>query len=428
MAQLEPKRMKRITILGSNSGRNAGDAAILASIMRILTEKLGPDTIFEVPSTNPKFIKSQYGSKFNVKPISIMPWTASVRLLGLPTFRSVKRSDMTLITDGIIFDVKLFNPLFNFLITLIFIAPWAKLWGRPLVCFNVGIGPLESFWGKRFGRFVGNACDLITVRDQESHDLFRQVGVIRDIHLTGDSAFLNWGISKEKVYDHLKFKQISEPAKEGRLLGVNVTPYVDRWLRKDEKVEERASFLPTLAQALVRLKCEKNLEPVIFTTQVMDAAYGSALSEQVSKLYHQQTGDSWRPALFANVDLNNHELMSLAGICRLFLGMRYHSLILASKAGAPVMGLIYAPKVRSFMAQVGTPEFGIELAKASSDSLFETVALALERQDTVRQKQQAVVNNLCQGAERAADLLRERYYSQEERLVTSPPKLSKVAP
>ena len=47
----------KITLLGSNSGRNAGDAAILAAIMGAITEQLGPDVEFEVPTTNPKFVE-----------------------------------------------------------------------------------------------------------------------------------------------------------------------------------------------------------------------------------------------------------------------------------------------------------------------------------------------------------------------------------
>jgi len=110
------KQIAKITLLGSNSGRNAGDAGILAAIMGALSEELDGKVYFEVPTTNPKFISKHYGSMFNVRPISVMPWTGSIRLLGIPTLRSIKRTDLTFITDGIIFDVNLFNPLFNFLI------------------------------------------------------------------------------------------------------------------------------------------------------------------------------------------------------------------------------------------------------------------------------------------------------------------------
>ena len=38
------------TVLGSYSGRNAGDAAILASLMKTLTDEFGEQTRFEVPT------------------------------------------------------------------------------------------------------------------------------------------------------------------------------------------------------------------------------------------------------------------------------------------------------------------------------------------------------------------------------------------
>ena len=95
----------RVTLLGSNSGRNAGDAAILAAIMHTLSRELDNKVSFEVPTTHPDFVRRNYGDKFDVKAMSVMPWTGSVRLLGIPTLASIRRTDCTLITAGIIFDI-----------------------------------------------------------------------------------------------------------------------------------------------------------------------------------------------------------------------------------------------------------------------------------------------------------------------------------
>ncbi len=63
--------MKKITVLGSNSGRNAGDAAILSSIISEISSLL-PDVQFEVPTTHPDYILSEYPQSM-VKPVSVMP-------------------------------------------------------------------------------------------------------------------------------------------------------------------------------------------------------------------------------------------------------------------------------------------------------------------------------------------------------------------
>ena len=124
---------KKITVLGSFSGRNSGDVAILSSIVSEIS-KLSSDVEFEVPTTNPSFILEEFPDG-NVKPVSAMPWNLSLRLLGVSVFRSVKRTDITMITAGVLNDLRLFNPVFSFLLALRFLIPYAKKHNKPVVCF-----------------------------------------------------------------------------------------------------------------------------------------------------------------------------------------------------------------------------------------------------------------------------------------------------
>lgn len=402
----------KITLLGSNSGRNAGDAAILAAIMGAITKKLGPDVQFEVPTPNPRFVESNYRGQFNVKAINVMPWTGSVRFLGIPTFRSVKSSDLTFITDGIIFDVNLWNPLFNFLITLVVLVPWAKLCGKKVVCYNVGIGPLTSYFGRLFAKWVGDACDLLMVRDQDSYDLFRKIGVKKEIHLTADAVFQNWEAESSRVEEILKEFELTEVAAQNKLLGVNVTTYVDRWLEANQKVSSKEAFLKMLAGALVELKIKKDITSLIFITQVMDTTFGEQLQELVAAGYREKTGKDWKPKLISNKTYSNHELQGLAKRFKLFLGMRVHSIILNAQAGTPVVGLVYAPKVRSFIKLFGTPELALELAELDSAKLAASLEGAWSESEKVRETQQNIVSQLQKRAERAAEIICERYYPE----------------
>lgn len=398
------KKQHKITLLGSNSGRNAGDAAILAAIMGTLSEVLGEDTLFEVPTTHPGFVEKHYGEKFNVRPISVMPWTGSIRLLGVPTFLSIRRTDATLITDGVIFDVKLFNPLFNFLITLIFLVPWAKWCGKKVVCYNVGIGPLRSTFGRIFGRWVGNASDLITVRDADSKALFEEVGVTTKQYLTADSVFTNWSAEESRVNEILQKHGLAE---EQNLFGFNVTSYLDTWLSGQEKVSEGDGFLLSLARTLARLKAEKEIEVVFFTTQIMDADYARRLIDVVQSEFTKLRNWSWQPQLIANVDYSNHEIQGLAARCKLFAGMRLHSLIIAARAGTPVVGMVYAPKVRSFLHQLQSPELAVELADIDEERFYQLLCNAWNDSSTIERKQQQVVADLNGLARQSAVLLAE---------------------
>lgn len=404
------KSKLRVTILGSNSGRNAGDAAILAAIMRSLSEETDGKVSFEVPTTHPQFVDGEYGDEFEVRGINVMPWTGSVRLLGIPTFKSIRRTDVTLITDGIIFDINLWNPLFNFLITLIFLVPWAKMCGKKVVCYNVGIGPLDSFFGKVFARWVGNACDIITVRDQDSLELFRKIGVNKEIHLTADSVFQGWASEASRVDTVISELGLEEEFSKSNVLGVNITRYIDRWLRSDQKVSDKSEFVPMFARVLAKLKAEQGIEPLITITQIMDLESGERLAKLTGEEFEKVSkGKTWAPKVISNKNNNNHDLIGLDSRCSLFVGMRLHSLIIACRAACPVVGLVYAPKVRSFLSQLGTPDRSIELAEITEEGLYESLLDAWNNREQIKQTQQAVHKELEERAAFSARLVVDEF-------------------
>src|SRR5690606_17590338 len=147
------RRLPRITLLGNNAGRNLGDMAILSSILHSLRRRL-PGVRFYVPSTNPKWTRRHYGEGFDVRALSVMPWTGSIRLLGVPTLTAFAASDVVMICDGIIFGNMLFNPAFNYLITLVLLVPLARLFGCKVVCYSCGIGPFPSAISRRLARWT----------------------------------------------------------------------------------------------------------------------------------------------------------------------------------------------------------------------------------------------------------------------------------
>ena len=52
--------MKTVCLLGSSSGRNAGDAALIGAIMHDLDMTLQVPLRYEVSTTNPKYLKKYY--------------------------------------------------------------------------------------------------------------------------------------------------------------------------------------------------------------------------------------------------------------------------------------------------------------------------------------------------------------------------------
>ena len=386
-----------ITLLGNNSGRNMGDAAILASIMDTISRQM-PDAEFLVPTINTEFVESNYGDKYNVKAVNVMPWTGSIRLFGIPTMKCLKRSDFALICDGIIFDYKLFG-IHNFLITLFFLLPFTRLFKCPFVCFSCGVGPLNTFFGRLFARKVINGSELVTMRDRDSETLCREVGVTVPIGVTGDAAFLNVVSSEERAVEIAKKEDIdlSKP-----LLGVNVTSYIDNWLTADERIKDKSQYLDMLASAINSAKNEIDtpFQPVLFSTHPMDEEVSNKLASMIDG------------RVIDNSKYLSHDHQALMRKCELLIGMRFHSLVCSSAVGVPIVGLVYAPKVRGFLRLINCPEFGLELQELSAESLCEKLVDAWTNREDLKRRQTPVISELKAGAETTAGSLREHFFGR----------------
>ncbi|MEE1567241.1 MAG: polysaccharide pyruvyl transferase family protein, partial [Arenicellales bacterium] len=165
--------MRQITVLGNNSGRNAGDAAILGNLLRDVSDEFS-DILFKVPTTHPGFIRDNFG-EFNVKPVPLLPWYGALKNFGLPLAVAMLNTDLILICDNILFDRKFYNPLFNNLASISLVAPFCKRRNIPIVMYNCSIGPIDFPYGKKALQKVLDASDLVITRDRQTGELLDQL-------------------------------------------------------------------------------------------------------------------------------------------------------------------------------------------------------------------------------------------------------------
>ena len=352
--------MKSITILGSFSGRNAGDAAILASTISNIRQ-MSPDMKFEVPTLNPDFISKNFDTSY-VRPVSILPWKLSLKFLGLPTLSSIRRTDCSLITDAILFDVDLYNPIFNYLFGLAFLVAYAKRLGKPIFGLNCGVGPINSKDGERLLKYIGNNTQLMIVRDEYSRDLLKKVGVSKPSILIGaDSALTNKAVDTSRVKE-IFFQNKIDTSKG--LIGFNVTKYIDTWLAKSGQRLDKISFQRIIADVVDRLVEDLDVDVVFVVTQPMDSNFVKEVIALIRNQNHIKiVGSNW--------EFTNHELMGILGEMDVFIGMRYHSLVLSSAMNVPIVGIVYTPKIKSLLKQIGQSERVIEMKDFDAEKLYD---------------------------------------------------------
>ena len=349
--------LKSITLLGSSSGRNAGDAALLSCIMDSIDEACGERLLFEIPSLKPEFVWANYTNR--VRPIGVMPWHGALRLFGIPTFKSLMRTDLSLIFDATFFDRSLYNPLFNFLSSYAALLPYAKKHGKKMGCFTVTVGPVTTPKGRNMLRGVLEMMDFITVRDLGDYRALREIGVENpNVAITNDAALMTTPPPPERIkqiWDSFGF----DPQKE--ILALNINSYLDSWAGHKKKPLTRAQFVDIYVNGVRQALKSIDAELLFVSTQHID--------EELSHEVITKLNISNKIGLLSNKVYSHHEIYGVMQHVALLSAMRLHCMILTSASTTPVIGINYLPKVRTFTETLGVNDYGLNFEDFSANSL-----------------------------------------------------------
>lgn len=364
--------LRSATLLGSSSGRNSGDAALIAAIATSVDKACGRNLLYEVPTIRPSYIRDHYPD--NVIPVATLPWNFSVKLLGIPAWNSIRRTDLTLIFDAILFDRSLFNPLFNFMSTLYLFLPKARKAGRSMGFYNIGAGPVSTRAGRRMLRDISNMMDFITVRDEDSMAILRDIGVSNPRILLGADAALNApSASDESVLPMIRRAGL-DPEKE--ILALNINHYIDTWAHAAAPRLGRKKFLEIYAAGANRALNEIGSQVAVITTQHADVPISREL---VSRL-----DPRLKPALISNVRLDHMQIKGVLRRVAMLFGMRLHAMIMASSELTPIIGLAYQPKVHHYYSTLGIREFSLGFEDFTERNIAEHILRGWARRDFLR--------------------------------------------
>lgn len=346
--------------------------------MDMIDEGCGARLTYEIPTLRPDYIRHIYSN--DVHPVSILPWTGSLKLFGYPTYASIMRSDLSLVFDAVLFDRSLYNPFFNFLSSLHFLLLRAKKRGKLTGFFNVTAGPVYTDRGKQLLRELSEAMDFMTVRDQDSYDILRSIGVKNpNIFVTADAAVNARPAPADRsreILSTLGFRSASE------ILAININQYLDTWARAEGGRLSRSEFVSTYASALNRF-LEHSPVPVLFvSTQHHDVEITQELMQQVKAPIK---------GILSNKDYTHTEVKGVLSEIDLLVGMRLHAMILASSALTPIVGLAYLPKCVHYFNSLGLPDHIMNFDDFSADSLYALMKTGWEqRADLKRHLQEKI--------------------------------------
>lgn len=302
-------------LCGAYGRGNAGDEAILKAILQRL-RSIDPDMPIWVMSRNPL----QTSKKESVRSFYIFNVFAFLKAL--------KQADLFVNGGGsLIQDVTSSRSLYFYLFTL----KAAKRCGCRIVMYGCGIGPINKAANrKKAGKVLDSTADIITLRDSVSHELLQEMGVTRPEIVRAADPVLSLAQAPEN-------KVAQGFAAEGIPEGLNMAGFCLRsWpeFKNKQAVADAARYC-----------YEKyGLTPVFFPIEEpKDVPVGQEIAAMLNC-----------PCYVCSKRHSSDEIIGMLGRMKLVCGMRLHSLIFATAAGAPVIGISYDVKVDSFIKDIGS--------------------------------------------------------------------------
>jgi len=321
---------------------NAGDEALLMSLLQMLPESVEPIVL----SGNPKATKKSYG-------VYSCDRKSTFTLL-----KVLQQSDIFIWGGGSLMQdaTSLASPVYYAGLMAL-----AQQRGLKTIAWAQGVGPLNKSFTRWLTKQVLLGCDAISVRDGASAKLLSDWQI--EPVLAPDPV---WALASEAA-----------PA-----LPDTDKPIVAVVLRSHPLLTKQR--LQTLIQALKDFQIQSNSFILLLPFQ---PERDMAIAKQISAQIESDTKILTIP--------NPKQLKGLFEGVKMTIGMRLHSLIMAAGSGSNCFALSYDPKVTQLMSELNMP--GYELQTLPNES--RTIAAAwLEHLEQPRAIEQIKIDSLVDRA------------------------------
>ena len=313
------RRKYNVVMSGYYGFSNTGDDAILESICQGV-RAVSDEVELTVLSKDPELTRKQFG--LNAVPRFNIPRVIS----------ALKKSDLLLSGGGsLLQDTTSTRSLVYYLSVM----NLAHMLGKPVMLYANGIGPVRKAANRSRVRKAVERAAAVTLRDHSSAQELREMGVQRsDLAVTADPVFRLTPADADRARELMA--QTGLP--EGKdFVAVSVRDW-----------EAAKSFPGGLAALCDHLRRSYDLE-VLFL--LMQPGVDRGMTEAVRREMEESSYVLESPC-------TPREMMAVLGQAKLCLAMRLHTLIFAARMAVPTLGLVYDPKVASFLEELELPSAG----------------------------------------------------------------------
>lgn len=300
---------------------NSGDEAMLSSIINELRSEKS-DVRLLVLTKRP----SETKQKYKVDAIG--------RSNPLSLIKAFKHAG-TLISGG----GNLIQDLTSFQSMLYYtgLMKYAFMHGMKVMLYANGIGPLQRKLSRKIAGRILDKTDVITVREPNSYEILNKIGVHNPyISITADPVM---GLELSADVNIAEIISGFDIPMEGKKAIFSVRP----WKGLEYK------FNHVFAKIADYLYEEHKLIPVFVPMH----------SKKDTKVCQDIIAMMKNKAYLVENESSAMDLITITSEAELVIGMRLHSLIYASVARIPVIGIVYDPKVRYFIELMDQEDGGL---------------------------------------------------------------------
>ncbi|WP_251445908.1 polysaccharide pyruvyl transferase CsaB [Vermiculatibacterium agrestimuris] len=302
-------------VCGAYGRGNAGDDAILEAIVRELRQ-LDPDLPVWVLSRKPKDTRQAY--RVN-----------SIYTFNIPRFLSRMGKTRLYINGGgsLMQDATSRRSLWFYLFTI----SAAKILGNKVMMYGCGIGPIQYPSNRRLcSKVLQRRVDVITLRDTHSKTELEAMGITApEVILSADPTVILPAAESATVDGILESAGLDP---NGRYIGFTLRP----WPGFEAKLDVLAQCADYAYEAY-------GLTPLFLPIERrLDVSAAQQVARRMKAPYY----------LLPDTGSSSHSIGLFARM-QVVVSMRLHALVFAAGQGVPLVGVVYDPKISSFLSYIG---------------------------------------------------------------------------
>ncbi len=359
-----------ILISGYYGFKNSGDDALLSAIIEEIRKyKESPNIV--VLSADP----SATARRYRVKSIN--------RIGILSILKHMKKGGLLISGGGTLIQNRTSTKSLLYYLAVIRTATKR---GMRVMLYANGIGPLRGMKNIKNTRKILSEVDLITLRDESSKKALDDLGIKnKNVVVTADPALALNGDGGDQGKALLDIMGVPNGKK---LIGVSVRKWPDL----------TPGFENIMAEALDYAADKYGYYPVFIPMQ-MSKDY--ALSKNIC-------GRMKNPGAVLDTNCDIRSIISLVGEMDMCIGMRLHTLIYSVIKGIPLIGLVYDPKISSFMEYTNQKQY-LNVNRLDKRELMKMIDDCESRRDEIIGEITSRYNELKEKAEENGRLAIELY-------------------